>query len=175
MTTHTPGPWNVTGLYVRERDGGLIASILDLWHGQRTPKAKKNANARLIAAAPELLAALEELLCSLETDGDYSNAFTAAREVVNCRCTMIFGSSAMGLMYRLPTPPASAPAPAPRPAGRAPADVPPVSLSRHAAPPRPVVSQCTRRRLARLTAASAGIDGYGYGGLDGCGDPTERS
>ena len=88
MTTHTPGPWNVTGLYVRERDGGLIASILDLWHGQRTPKAKKNANARLIAAAPELLAALEELLwsasrTSLETDGDYSNAFTAARAAID--------------------------------------------------------------------------------------------
>jgi hypothetical protein len=66
----------------------LIASILDLWHGQRTPKAKKNANARLIAAAPELLAALEELLwsasrTSLETDGDYSNAFTAARAAID--------------------------------------------------------------------------------------------
>jgi hypothetical protein len=88
MTTqHTPGPWNVTGLYVRERDGGLIASILDLWHGQRTPKAKKNANARLISAAPDLLAALKELLwaasrTSLETDGDYSNAFTAARVAI---------------------------------------------------------------------------------------------
>jgi hypothetical protein len=65
----------------------LIASILDLWHGQRTPKAKKNANARLIAAAPDLLAALKELLwaasrTSLETDGDYSNAFTAARVAI---------------------------------------------------------------------------------------------
>lgn len=60
MTTqHTPGPWNVTGLYVRERDGGLVASIIDLWHDQKTPKAEKNANAQLIAAAPELLAALQ--------------------------------------------------------------------------------------------------------------------
>ena len=57
MTTqHTPGPWNVTGLYVRERDGGLVASINDLWHDQKTPTAEKNANARLIAAAPDLLA-----------------------------------------------------------------------------------------------------------------------
>jgi len=89
MTTHhTPGPWNVTGLYVREQDGGLVASINDLWHGQKTPKAEKNANARLIAAAPDLLAALEELLwsasrTSLETDGDYSNAFTAARAAID--------------------------------------------------------------------------------------------
>ena len=57
MTTqHTPGPWNVTGLYVRERDGGLVASINDLWHDQKTPTAEKNANARLMAAAPDLLA-----------------------------------------------------------------------------------------------------------------------
>ena len=57
MTTqHTTGPWNVTGLYVREQDGGLVASINDLWHGQKTPKAEMDANARLIAAAPDLLA-----------------------------------------------------------------------------------------------------------------------
>lgn len=63
MTTqHTTGPWNVTGLYVREQDGGLVASINDLWHDQKTPKSEKNANARLIAAAPELLAALEALV-----------------------------------------------------------------------------------------------------------------
>ena len=55
-TQHTPGPWNVTGLYVRERDGGLVASINDLWHDQKTPKGEKNANAQLIAAAPDLLA-----------------------------------------------------------------------------------------------------------------------
>ena len=87
MTTHTPGPWNVTKLYVRKQDGGLVASINDLWQKQKTPKAEMDANARLIAAAPELLAALEELLwaasrTSLETDGDYSNAFTAARAAI---------------------------------------------------------------------------------------------
>ena len=87
MTQHTPGPWDATGLYVRERNGGLIASIIDLWHGQKTPKAEMDANARLISAAPDLLAALEELLwaasrTSLETDGDYSNAFTAAHAAI---------------------------------------------------------------------------------------------
>jgi len=69
MTTqHTPGPWNVTGLYVREQDGGLVASINDLWHDQKTPKAEMAANARLIAAAPELLAALEDTKLWLESD-----------------------------------------------------------------------------------------------------------
>lgn len=68
MTTqHTTGPWNVTGLYVREQDGGLVASINDLWHDQKTPKAEKNANARLIAAAPELLAALQALTITART------------------------------------------------------------------------------------------------------------
>ena len=88
MTKHTPGPWNVTKLYVRKQDGGLGASINDLWQKQKTPKAEMDANARLIAAAPDLLAALEELLwsasrTSLETDGDYSNAFTAARAAID--------------------------------------------------------------------------------------------
>ena len=68
MTTqHTPGPWNVTGLCVREQDGGLVASIIDLWHDQKTPKAEKNANAALIAAAPELLAALIDLMAMIDS------------------------------------------------------------------------------------------------------------
>lgn len=90
MTTkHTPGPWKIITLdghtYINpqrpEGEWGLIAKMVG------TSAYEESANAALIAAAPDLLAALEELLwaasrTSLETDGDYSNAFTAARAAI---------------------------------------------------------------------------------------------
>lgn len=66
MTTHhTPGPWNVTKLYVRKQDGGLVASINDLWQKQKTPKAEMDANARLISAAPDLLRVVQDLMSDI--------------------------------------------------------------------------------------------------------------
>jgi len=61
MTPHTPGPWHVSKAFVcreiRADDGPFIASVYDhtMTYGER------NANARLIAAAPALLAALQTL------------------------------------------------------------------------------------------------------------------
>ena len=66
-TNHTPGPWQVDNNIGRKSEMGIVADeapcIIAIIHG-----AKKNewpttagANARLIAAAPELLAALEAL------------------------------------------------------------------------------------------------------------------
>jgi hypothetical protein len=56
MTTkHKSGPWFLSGQYVQiDADGGIIARV----HGSN---AECKANARLIAAAPELLEALKEL------------------------------------------------------------------------------------------------------------------
>lgn len=52
---HTPGPWEITAANVLGRMATVIDGIcIVLGHG-RIP----NANARLIAAAPDLLAALE--------------------------------------------------------------------------------------------------------------------
>jgi len=59
MSKHTPGPW------VYENYGGTVHVFLDNEYG--TPSIckllsfDKNANARLIAAAPELLEALERV------------------------------------------------------------------------------------------------------------------
>lgn len=70
MAEHTPGPWHVTaGPYPREiraDDGPFIASVYDLGvtYGER------NANARLLAAAPELLDALKEAADWIATHGD---------------------------------------------------------------------------------------------------------
>lgn len=61
MNKYTPGPWHVAErvddgdvLYTVEADNLPVAYIYR--------KAEREANARLIAAAPELLEALEELL-----------------------------------------------------------------------------------------------------------------
>ena len=68
MTEHTPGPWRVGNRYtptgVFTADGELVANT----HGaqrnfQREEQIQEqNANARLIAAAPELLEVLQEIL-----------------------------------------------------------------------------------------------------------------
>jgi hypothetical protein len=66
MKSHTPGPWRTTGLNVRAGDA-LICFATDHWYAEDdgfyafTDLAEKQANANLIAAAPELLASLVEL------------------------------------------------------------------------------------------------------------------
>lgn len=54
MSKHTPGPWVDGGYDVEASDRTLVCSM----SGWRGPQATK-ANARLIAAAPELLEALK--------------------------------------------------------------------------------------------------------------------
>ncbi len=62
MIKHTPGPWKHNrgpvseSIYAPDGNGHLVAI---LYHGDADNQA---ANARLIAAAPDLLEALEELL-----------------------------------------------------------------------------------------------------------------
>lgn len=56
-TTHGPGPWAISPIHTNEIKGtpgdGLIATVCENRHGEW------EANANLIAAAPELLEALE--------------------------------------------------------------------------------------------------------------------
>jgi hypothetical protein len=57
MAQHTSGPWQVNSLTrIEAADYGLIANV----RGDLS-EAETHANARLIAAAPELLDALESL------------------------------------------------------------------------------------------------------------------
>lgn len=63
-TTHTPGPWMVheTGFYTNPfkiTARGKHGAVANIPHSEITTTARQSANARLIAAAPELLAALE--------------------------------------------------------------------------------------------------------------------
>jgi hypothetical protein len=58
---HTPGHWITTGVNVRAGDA-LICYATNHWADCETDHDEKLANARLIAAAPELLQALKDLL-----------------------------------------------------------------------------------------------------------------
>jgi len=71
---HTPGPWHVTGDYVRNENDGLVGEALNLWANVKTPTDERKANARLIAAAPDLLAALLDFVAASEAiaSGDTS-------------------------------------------------------------------------------------------------------
>lgn len=62
--THTPGPWKVNGQAgyaghtVIDTNGRSVAAFPS---SSKRPKSERDANARLIASAPELLAALKDL------------------------------------------------------------------------------------------------------------------
>ena len=94
ITAHTPGPWTVekdigsTSSRVTFRIGGNIQAAISSEQGIATTNApalmsveEAEANARLIAAAPELLAALQTLvnsLCPYDTDPEcWANAMAA--------------------------------------------------------------------------------------------------
>ena len=65
--THTPGPWQaINDWEIRARDFGSI-NIADIrWNGHNEKHGR--ANARLIAAAPELLESLEAALARIECE-----------------------------------------------------------------------------------------------------------
>ena len=76
---HTPGPWQVSpasvntpfsahSLAVIRREGGYIARAI---HRPGTFRPEAEANARLIAAAPDLLATSEEMMSMLEDQGSH--------------------------------------------------------------------------------------------------------
>ena len=69
----TPGPWRTTGINVRAGDA-LICYATNHHANAETPEPKKLANARLIAAAPDLLLALQRLTHPMADDEDLSFA-----------------------------------------------------------------------------------------------------
>ena len=65
MTTHTPGPWTVSadgaGRLLIDGKGGFVCNL------DQPYSTERKANAALIAAAPELLVALDDSIFQLET------------------------------------------------------------------------------------------------------------
>jgi hypothetical protein len=72
MSKHTPGPWEVvpedraeSRWIIGDEEGGSIASCEPA--GPWITSAQADANARLIAAAPDLLAVLRDMLLWADT------------------------------------------------------------------------------------------------------------
>lgn len=93
MAAHTPGPWdyheltriNPRTLHVRNRDISRGVCELSAAKWENTSAEEMEANARLIAAAPDLLAALvkcEDLLAELETGGAENPELGIARAAI---------------------------------------------------------------------------------------------
>lgn len=59
---HSPGPWTMDFSIIRSKDRQQIGCV-GLWSGNR--REESDANATLIAAAPELLDALRNMLSLL--------------------------------------------------------------------------------------------------------------
>ena len=77
MTKHTPKPWHKDGLSViaeYEQDGNRhhchVADATQR-NPMREPSIEEHANARLIAAAPDLLAALKNFMAGVSTGAVY--------------------------------------------------------------------------------------------------------
>ena len=72
---HTPGPWEVADCLMNEDErwvhsselGGVIAGVWP-WGDDEVGEQQREANARLIAAAPDLLAALDNLVSFMTDD-----------------------------------------------------------------------------------------------------------
>jgi hypothetical protein len=90
-TTHTPGPWHYKMKTLHNTSSSPVAKILDA--SENVPsiatchdaKGTCEANARLIAAAPELLAALQALVNDkgLFTKADWWGKVLAAIDKAN--------------------------------------------------------------------------------------------
>lgn len=58
-TQHTEGPWIKNGDRIENEDGALIAGVFDGTFYNEEDRETKRANGYLIAAAPDLLVALD--------------------------------------------------------------------------------------------------------------------
>lgn len=79
MSKHTPGPWGISqnvSRHVVGPNGGVVASAELTWTADIS-----EANARLIAAAPDLFGALANLL-QLLPSGTTNPAIQAARQAI---------------------------------------------------------------------------------------------
>src|SRR5690606_11039817 len=94
--THTPGPWKseyhgkeshaIIGGSANGRDWTIIAEIHD--PVGYVPRSERSANARLIAAAPDLLAACKAVLNEIQTNTEWLDpAVESALEAAIAKAT----------------------------------------------------------------------------------------
>ncbi len=82
MAKHTPGPWRAEEREVVTYLGHPIAEVLDTAEGLEGSDAEADANARLIAAAPDLVAALEMILAGVDSGQLMQQSIDQARAAV---------------------------------------------------------------------------------------------
>ena len=83
MADHTPGPWEwdkSMGTWVK-MDGRVGARIIGIGKYPEVSDSEVHANARLIAAAPEMLEALE-LMRDARIPEEYAEAIDKARTAI---------------------------------------------------------------------------------------------
>lgn len=68
-TQHTPGEWKSIGLEIRQKNSGLILANVYEHNPNNQTKEQAIANAKLIAAAPDLLDALLKLQYAVKHGG----------------------------------------------------------------------------------------------------------
>lgn len=92
MSKHTPGPWRV-GHHIADDEGYREITILASVKGGTFCPATvvlqfphvpgmQEANARLIAASPDLLDAAKDALCTLEIVGGYDYVLSRLRRAI---------------------------------------------------------------------------------------------
>lgn len=81
--THTPGPWfysrNGNPIYITGNWDKVAGTYADVAEIAQQEQSEAQANARLIAAAPDMLAALKAIL---DETGGMGGPFTAARAAI---------------------------------------------------------------------------------------------
>ena len=82
MAKHTPGPWQVVSGAVQTEKGIPIAKM-DREVGNGTVPTERDKNAHLIAAAPDLLAALQVVQSVLPDNGRGAWATATARAAID--------------------------------------------------------------------------------------------
>jgi hypothetical protein len=85
MTTqHTPGPWEMRGPCEIKGNYSVVHNGPLFYVGDAgQPEGTGKANARLAAAAPDLLAALQDLLAATEKTYDSRHERQAALDAIN--------------------------------------------------------------------------------------------
>jgi hypothetical protein len=84
MSKHTQGPWKSEGKYIFGRSNGLPVELVASIPSYGDNLDKDSANARLIAAAPGLLAALEQLRAANRNFGADSGLNMLIEQVCSC-------------------------------------------------------------------------------------------
>ena len=79
---HTPGPWEAIGPWVTS-DAGMLLIVGSMETGKWQDDATREANARLIAYAPDLLSACEALMVAIQQEDPWdSEAAGLARAAI---------------------------------------------------------------------------------------------